>query len=115
MFNPSEAWAEDTGQLFVFAPWIARPGVDLAPWIDTFLRARARGAADLDQLIAEACDTWSIYAADAQRYLAHECLYEPGDELEPALLRFRDRAAARGLCRPDLRPRPVRRERAHVS
>ena len=48
--NPSEAWAELTGLPFVFAPWIVREGVDLAPHAAAFARASERGRAKKDDL-----------------------------------------------------------------
>jgi len=104
-FNPSEAWAADTGLPFVFALWIVRPGVQVsAERLGAFARARERGRAAIDQLAAEAARDWALPAEPCRRYLAEECLYDPGAALEPALLRFRDEAARLGLCRGDLRP-----------
>lgn len=106
-FNPSEAWAAATGLPFVFAPWIVAPGVDLAPWLPAFARARERGEARRASLADEAATAWGVPASAARRYLLEECWYDPGPALRPALLAFRDRAAARGLCRADLEPAAV--------
>lgn len=107
-FNPSEAWAHDTGLPFVFALWIVRPGVRLEPaQLDAFSRARTCGRAALDELAREAARDWALPFEPCRRYLAEECLYDPGAALEPALLRFRDEAARLGLCRGDLAPHPI--------
>ena len=106
-FNPSEHWARRTGLPFVFAVWIVRPGVDLAPWTGAFLRARARGASRIEELAALGARQWDLPLDAVRRYLLEECSYEPGAHLEPSLLAFRDGAAALGLAEGDLRPHRI--------
>ena len=108
VFNPSEAWRERTGLPFVFALWVARAGVELEPWAAAFARSRALGVARMPALAREAAAAWRVPEEDTRRYLFEECLFEPGDRLGPALHAFRDRAAALGLARGDLRPAGVR-------
>ena len=107
VFNPSAAWTERTGLPFVFAAWIARPGVDLERHGPAFVRARARGAGRIEELAREAAQAWRLSEEDTHRYLARECLFELGERLVPALFAFRDAAAALGLARRELEPRPV--------
>lgn len=108
-FNPSEAWTTDTGLPFVFALWIVRPGVELdAAQIAAFGEARARGRTAIDALARQAAEAWGLPLAPCLKYLRQECLFDPGDALEPSLLRFRDEAARLGLCRADLTPRALR-------
>jgi len=107
VFNPSEAWRERTGLPFVFALWVARAGVELAPWVEAFARSRAVGRARMEALACEAARAWRVPEDATRTYLFEECLYEPGARLEPALLAFRDAAAHRGLARGDLAPRGV--------
>jgi len=107
-WNPSETWAEVTGLPFVFAPWIVRPGVDLSPYAEAFLRAAEHGRTRLHTLAVEAAATWSLTAEDCLRYLAEECTYVLGEqEQRRSLLEFRDRAAALGLCDGGLAPTPI--------
>jgi chorismate dehydratase len=107
-FNPSEAWARDTGLPFVFAAWVVRPGVALSSeHLALFRRARERGAAEMERLASEAAAAWALPLAACRKYLLEECWYEPGAKLEPALLAFRDRAAALGLCDGGLTPHGV--------
>lgn len=104
-FSPSAAWTADTGLPFVFAVWIVRPGVELDERArHAFAAARARGAAALERLAAQASRAWGLPEAACRRYLAEECGYDPGPQLAPALDAFREHAAALGLCRGDLRP-----------
>ena len=116
VFNPSQAWAERTGLPFPFAVWIVRPGVELAPGeVEAFARSRAHGLARLDELAGAASRAWRLPLAACRKYLCEECRYEPGPALAPALRAFRDRAAALGLCRADLDPRPIAEVSEHVA
>ncbi len=104
VFNPSAAWRAATGLPFVFALWVARAGVDLEPWTGAFARAKERGLLRRAALAREAAREWGVPPAATERYLLEECLYEPRERMRPALLAFRDRAAALGLARGDLTP-----------
>jgi chorismate dehydratase len=108
VFNPSEAWTADTQLPFVFALWIVRPGVELSgAQLAAFANARARGAANAEGLARDASRAWNLPLAACRKYLLEECRYDPGAELEPALLALRDAGAALGLCRGDLVPRAI--------
>ncbi|MBL8859167.1 MAG: menaquinone biosynthesis protein [Planctomycetes bacterium] len=113
-YNPSREWAARTALPFVFACWIVRAGVELDPaHIEAFARARERGTEQREDLAREAAALWNLPLAACRRYLLEECLYEPGPALRPALLRFRDEAAALGLCDGTLNPDRI--ELAHVT
>ncbi len=107
-FSPSAAWSQDLGLPFVFALWIVRPDLVLEErHLTAFSAARARGAAALETLSAEAARAWGLPLSDCRRYLREECRYDPGDELAPSLAALRDQAAPLGLCRGDLWPQPI--------
>lgn len=106
-FNPSAAWRELTGLPFVFALWVARAGVELAPWAAAFARSRAVGRARMETMVQEAAATWRLSESATRHYLFEECLYEPGAELRPALFAFRDRAAKLDLADGTSEPRGV--------
>ena len=114
-FNPSGSWCERTGQAFVFAPWIARPGVDLAPWLGAFRRAWAHGREHLDQIARDTARELELPADAVRRYFFEEIDYEPGARQTPALLAFRDAAAAVGACDGGAEPTPVPVGGARVS
>lgn len=115
-FNPSAEWQRATGLPFVFAVWIVRPGIELEnDQIAAFGRARARGAARIDALAHEASREWNLPAAACRHYLSEECRYEPGPDMERALLAFRDRAAEIGLCEAGLAPVPIPGALDHVA
>ncbi|MCZ6596904.1 MAG: menaquinone biosynthesis protein [Planctomycetota bacterium] len=107
VFNPSAAWVELTGEICPFALWIARPGVDLRPHAEAFVRAWERGRGRIDELARQAARDWKVPLEAAARYLGEEILYDPGARLGPALEAFRDRAAELGLADGDLSPRGV--------
>jgi chorismate dehydratase len=115
-FNPSREWAKRTGLPFAFAVWIVRAGVELSrEHLESFARARARGAARVPALAEEASRTWNLPLADCRRYLEKECRYDPGEKLPRALLAFRDAAAELGLCERALAPEPIALPAAHVA
>ncbi len=105
--NPSAEWRAATGLPFVFALWIARPGLDLTPWRAAFERSRERGHKAAPRLVREAAARSGFSEPALARYLLEECAYEPGDRLAPSLAAWRDAAARHGLCDGSLRPGPV--------
>jgi chorismate dehydratase len=114
VFNPSRAWRARTGLPFVFAVWIVRAGLELEPdELAAFARARVRGHAAREDLVRTASAQWRLPLEACRKYLLEECRYDPGSAQRPALLRFRDEAAALGLCRADLDPEPI--ALAHVT
>ncbi len=114
-WNPSEQWARTTGLPFVFAPWIVREGVEIAPYAEAFRRSAERGGARIASLAAEAARAWSLPQERCQAYLGQECRFEwAGEELRESLTAFRDRAAALDLCRADLDPASIALGRLHA-
>jgi chorismate dehydratase len=109
VFNPSGEWCARTRLPFVFAAWIVRAGVELAPeHLAAFARARARGRTRVAEFARAAAAEWRLREADCLHYLRSECVYELGaDEMQRALLAFRDGAAPLGLARAELAPQPI--------
>jgi chorismate dehydratase len=114
VFNPSGEWCARTRLPFVFAAWIVRPGVELAPGqIAAFARARARGKARVAEFARAAAAQWQLAEADCLHYLCEECVYELGPaEMQRALTAFRDGAAPLGLARAELAPQAIAAEPA---
>jgi chorismate dehydratase len=116
VFNPSQEWCARTGLPFIFAVWIVRPGIHLAPaHLAAFVRARERGRARVPELADEASRRWELPLAACRKYLGEECRYEPGPDMERALFAFRDRAAALELCQSDLSPAAIATRAEHVA
>ncbi len=107
-WNPSAAWAEATGLPFLFAPWIVRPGVEIEPHAEAFLRAAERGRALRNELAERAARNWGIPSQACRTYLLDECTFSlPEEEHRQSLHAFQARAATCGLCRADLGPTPI--------
>ncbi len=100
VFNPSEAWARSTGLPFVFAAWIVRPGVDIAPHLPAFNRAFERGRAAIPSLAGKAARAWGLPSKVCEDYLGRECTYQLGPQMEEALQLFGQKAGALGLTEP---------------
>jgi len=115
VFNPSQAWREQTGLPFVFATWIVRPDVDIDPWLDAFGRARARGEKKRAEYAVQASQQWDLPLDACRRYLLDECLFEPGPPMRDALAEFQRRAAAIDLCDGALSPEAITTCASHVS
>jgi chorismate dehydratase len=64
-----EEWTQWTGLPFVFAMWIAGPGVDLRGVETALSRARDEGIGQLEEIAREAAPTVGIPEADCLSYL----------------------------------------------
>ena len=113
-----EAWHAMTGLPFVFAAWVVgegfarRAGDDGLRTLTAMLqRARNAGLATLDAIADRAAAEGHVgpggepSAAALRRYYRDNLDFDLGDEELAGLARFRDLAAARGLCPAD---RPLR-------
>lgn len=98
LYNPSQAWCQQTGLPFIFAAWIVRPGVEIEPYLPAFERARQRGKEALPHLAEDWAQSHSLPRAGMRRYLLEECVYTVRQELAQALEAFRDAAAEAGAC-----------------
>lgn len=100
-YNPSEAWVRLTGLPFVFAAWIARPGIDLERHRDAFEAAATRGQAQAPALAHAAALESHLDPAAVIHYLCNECSFmiEP-DRQARALTTFDELARAAGIQDP---------------
>lgn len=104
-WNLSAEWRRRTGLPFVFACWIARPGIDLAAHAARFEAAWARGQAALPALAEAAAGPLGIHPARLRRYLEQECCYRLEPDVQArSLARFRDLVARSGAAQSDLWP-----------
>ena len=88
----AEAWRAMTGLPFVFALWVARPGVDLGDLPAILDRCRASGLAHADALGAEHGPRLGLDIAECYEYLTRVLSYDLG-EPELAGLRLFGRLA----------------------
>ncbi len=98
------AWKEWTGLPIVFALWIIRPGADLGGLEEAFAQAAKRGLGAREEIAHGAARETGMPFGLLRRYLLEVCRYDlDGEGMTEGLLAFRDRGAAAGVCRADLK------------
>ena len=99
-----ESWQAFTGLPFVFAAWVARPGVVTPELIDTLHAARRAGQAAIPALaLAEAAGD-AVRASRLERYLRQNIRYDLDERALCGLSRYLVLAKVDGLAprRPDV-------------
>ncbi len=94
----AEAWNDLTGLPFVFALWVARPGVDLGDLPDVLARCRADGLAHADDLAATYGPRLGLDSDTCIEYLTRVLSYDLGEPELAGLRRFARMAADLGLA-----------------
>jgi chorismate dehydratase len=94
----AEAWRGLTSLPFVFALWVARPGLDLGDLPDALARCRAEGLAHADELAAEHGPRLGLSVATCYDYLTKVLSYDLGEPEVAGLCRFARMAARLGLA-----------------
>ena len=94
----SEAWNQLTGLPFVFALWVARPGVDLGNLPDALARSRDQGLTHARDLAAENGPRLGLDVATCYDYLTSVLSYDLGEPELAGLRRFAEMAARLGLA-----------------
>lgn len=92
-----EVWKAHTGLPFVFAAWMARPGVDLGALPQQLDAARRAGLAHVEEIIARFAVPRGWPAAAARQYLTHYLQFEIGPRHLEAIRCFHRLAAEYGL------------------
>jgi len=92
------AWMALTGLPFVFALWVARPGVDLGDLPAALAQCRARGLADAAGIAAEFGPRLGLDHATCVEYLTRVLSYDLGEPELAGLRLFAHKAAALGLA-----------------
>lgn len=93
-----EAWHRMTGLPFVFALWVARPGLDLGKLPDVLARCRAEGLANAAGLAREHGPRLGLDVATCYHYLTSALSYDLGEPELEGLRRFAGMSARLGLC-----------------
>jgi chorismate dehydratase len=93
-----EAWVALTGLPFVFALWVARPGVDLGDLPEALARCRADGLAHAAELADEHAPKLGLGRAACLEYLTEVLSYDLGDREVAGLGLFARKASALGLA-----------------
>jgi chorismate dehydratase len=98
VWDLGEEWSCWTGLPFVFAMWVARPGVDLGNLADALGAARDEGVRRLDEIAARESVKLAIPAKTCRRYLRNHLGFQLGPRQREGLERFRLLAAAHRLA-----------------
>lgn len=94
----AEAWNGLTALPFVFALWVARPGLDLGDLPRLLGRCRSEGLAHAAAIAAEHGPRLGLDAATCYDYLTRVLSYDLGDSELAGLRRFARMAARLGLA-----------------
>src|SRR4051812_36351676 len=94
----ASAWNELTGWPFVFALWVARPGLDLGDLPAALARSKAEGLARAADLAAEHGPRLGLDVATCYDYLTRALSYDLNDPQLAGLRLFARKAAALGLA-----------------
>ncbi|WP_435007512.1 menaquinone biosynthetic enzyme MqnA/MqnD family protein [Tundrisphaera lichenicola] len=94
----AQAWNDLTGLPFVFALWVARPGVDLGELPDVLARCRAEGLANAGELAGRYGPRLGIDFDVCLDYLTRVLSYELGEPELAGLRLFARMAASLGLA-----------------
>lgn len=99
-----EAWKKLTGLPFVFAVWMARPGVNLDGLMEQLTTARVAGLQHVEEIV-DAHGVPRGWPRDiAIRYLTEYLKFEIGKPQLAAIELFHHKAAAMGILPRDARP-----------
>jgi chorismate dehydratase len=93
----AEVWKAMTGLPFVFALWVARPGVDLGELPETLARCRAEGLANAGELARIHGPRLGLDSDETLEYLTRVLSYDLGEPEQAGLRRFARMAADLGL------------------
>jgi len=99
-----EAWKASTGLPFVFAAWVARPGVVTPAVVDLLHAARRAGQDAIPALAAEEAAGDAARAARLEQYLRQNIRYDLDDDALRGLVRYLALVMQDGLAphRPDV-------------
>ena len=94
----AEAWRVMTGLPFVFALWVARPGVDLGGLPEALEKCRAAGLSEAAEIAGRFGPRLGLDVATCYDYLTNVLTYDLGEPEIAGLRRFAEMAAAIGLA-----------------
>jgi chorismate dehydratase len=90
-------WKALTGSPFIFAVWMARPGVDMNRLAALLTKAKQSGRANIEEIIARHALSRGWSAKLALKYLTEHLIYDIGPRELDAIARFFDMAADEGI------------------
>ena len=98
-----QAWCDWTGLPFVFAMWIARPGVHVDGLAEIFAAARDAGTARIDEIAAREAPRLEIAEDRCRSYLRENLRFRMGRREKLGLERFAQLAVRHGFAPTEAR------------
>lgn len=92
-----QLWKDHTGLPFVFAAWMARPGIELGPLPQILEQAKRAGLAHVEEIISRYAVPRGWPADTARNYLTRHLQYHIGPRHLKAIRLFHRLAATYGL------------------
>ena len=102
IWDLGDRWCRWTELPFVFAMWVARPGVDTAGLDEILQACRDEGLQQLESIAGEEAATHGLTKEDLHRYFAENLHFKLGPGERAGLQAFRSKAAQLGLIPPSL-------------
>ncbi len=97
IWDLGQRWVDWTSLPFVFAMWVARPGVDDPRLIDALQQSRDEGLTMLDQISQREAGPHGLTVHDLHQYFSKHLHFFLGEREREGLTRFRERATVGGL------------------
>jgi chorismate dehydratase len=104
IWDLGSAWQDWAGLPFVFAMWVARPGVDTTALADILSGTRDRGVANLAAIAAKEGPSLGVEPGSALSYLRDNLHFTLGDDEIRALTRFQSMCADRNFVPRNVSP-----------
>ncbi len=97
IWDLGDRWCDWTELPFVFAMWVARPGVDVSELAASLSAARDDGLQHLAEIAAHEAGTHGLTTRDLHHYFANHLHFRLGAEEQAGLQRYQRYAAELGL------------------
>ncbi|QDU76291.1 Chorismate dehydratase [Bremerella volcania] len=98
VWDLGETWVDWTGLPFVFAMWVARPGVPTESIAQHLMQARNRGLENLQEIAEREAPNYRLTTSECFQYFHDNLHFTLGPQEKAALTRFYDYAVGLDLA-----------------
>ncbi|MBA2114032.1 Chorismate dehydratase [Planctomycetes bacterium FF15] len=98
VWDLGETWVEWTGLPFVFAMWVARPGIPTESIAQHLMQARNSGLASLQEIAQREAPNYQLTTSECFQYFHDNLHFTLGPQEKAALTRFYDYAVGLDLA-----------------
>lgn len=98
IWDLGDRWCRHTELPFVFAAWVARPGVDVSGVAECLQASRDQGVEQFESIATEHAATHGLTTEDLHRYFAENLHFRLGARERLGLDAFAQKASALGLA-----------------